>query len=264
LTTNQDERVIVLEQGTADLNHIHVGDQITVDFGELGHDNWQVIGIYTAITPDTITTDLAYVPASALQAVTKKANWATQVVVTAQRTDAAFTTALLETLKQKFDDRGMKVDLFVSRTKLQDRVFAFNQYNIVIGMLLALAVVMGLVGGFALASSLSISVLERTREIGVLRAIGARTPTLMRMFMMEGILQGILSWLVAAPLAWLSAGPVAHQLGQIMLDADLDYTFNTNALVIWLGLVLLIATLAALLPAYNAARISVRQSLSYA
>jgi putative ABC transport system permease protein len=264
LAPEERARVVVLEQGTAELNQITVGEWITIDFGDLGHGEWQVVGIYTAITPDAVTTDLAYVPAAALRQVTKKSNWATQIVVTAQDPSYAATVALLEELKQRLDERGMKVDLFVSRTKLQDRVYAFNQYNIVIGMLLGLAVVMALVGGFALASSLSISVLERTREIGVLRAIGARTPTLMRMFVLEALLQGCLSWLIATPLALLMASPVASRLGQIMLDADLDYTFNTSAVFVWLGMVLTISLLASILPAYNAARISVRQSLSYA
>jgi putative ABC transport system permease protein len=117
---------------------------------------------------------------------------------------------------------------------------------------------MGLMG------ALSISVVERTREIGVMRAIGARSRSIMGMFIMEGVLQGLISWLVAAPLSFLIGYPVARQLGQTMLDIDLDYSYSYGAVLIWLGVILAIAALAATVPARNATRISVRESLAYA
>ena len=111
--------------------------------------------------------------------------------------------------------------------------------------------------------SLSTSVVERTREVGVMRAIGARSLTIMGMFMMEGVLQGLFSWAVAVPLSFLTAGYVAKVLGQTMFDANLDYLYNFNAVLIWLIIILVISTLASILPAYNATRVTVRDSLAY-
>jgi putative ABC transport system permease protein len=88
--------------------------------------------------------------------------------------------------------------------------------------------------------------------------------TIMGMFMMEGVLQGIFSWLVSVPLSFLVAGSVAKTLGQTMFDANLDYQYNVNAVWIWLIIILVISTLASILPAFNATRISVRDSLAYA
>ena len=55
-------------------------------------------------------------------------------------------------------------------------------------LLMAMAVIVGGVGGIALNGMLSISVLERRREIGVLRAIGATPGTIRTLFMFEGLL----------------------------------------------------------------------------
>jgi len=107
-------------------------------------------------------------------------------------------------------------------------------------------------------------VVERTQEIGVLRAIGAKTRTILGMFVMEGVLQGLLSWAAAVPLSLLLARPVADAMGQVMFQTNLDYQYDWWAVGAWLVVVSLVSALASLLPARSAAQVSVRQSLAYA
>jgi putative ABC transport system permease protein len=110
---------------------------------------------------------------------------------------------------------------------------------------------------------LSIGVIERTKEIGVLRAIGARSRTILGIVLMEGVLQGVLSWLLAIPISYLVSPSVAAVLGHTMFGANLDYQYNWLAVGIWLGIVLSISIIASILPARGATRISVRDSLAY-
>jgi putative ABC transport system permease protein len=131
-------------------------------------------------------------------------------------------------------------------------------------MMLALSVIVAVVGGIALMGALSIGVIERTKEIGVLRALGARSRTILSIFVMEGILQGILSWLVAIPISFMASPIMANALGQAMFGASLDYRYNWAALGIWFGIILIISVVASILPARGATRISVRDSLAYA
>ncbi|MFQ5616462.1 MAG: FtsX-like permease family protein, partial [Anaerolineales bacterium] len=250
--------VAVISQETADFNNLAIGDVITIDLGERGDSDWQVIGTFIAIAPDPFTTDPIYVPASAVVNATQRANRASQILIRAARQDAASTEAMMQALSDMYEDRQMGINIFSTRTKAQDREFAFNQYGIVISLLLGLAVVMGLVGGIGLMGALSIGVVERIREIGVLRAIGARSGTIMGMFIMEGVSQGLLSWLAATPLALIVARPVSGALGQAMMEVDLDFAFAYLAVATWLVVILVISTLASILPAYNATRISVR------
>ena len=131
-------------------------------------------------------------------------------------------------------------------------------------MLFGLAIIMAVVGGIGLTGSLSMSVVERTKEIGVMRAIGAKTLVIMGMFILEGILQGLISWAAAVPLSFLLGRPLANVVGKAMFDVALDYQYNTQAVFIWLGLVIVISILASVMPARNATTISVRESLAYA
>jgi putative ABC transport system permease protein len=126
-----------------------------------------------------------------------------------------------------------------------------------------LAIIVAFVGGIGLMGSLSISVVERTREIGVMRAIGARSRTIMGMFVLEAVLQGIFSWLIAVPISIVAAASLSQILGQAMFDANLDYQYDYAAVLIWLIIILVISTLASILPARSATQISVRESLAY-
>jgi len=69
---------------------------------------------------------------------------------------------------------------------------------------------------------------------------------------------------VAVPVSFLASQPVAAGLGQAMFSATLDFQYNWGAVGLWLVLILGIATLASVLPARNATRIRVRESLAYA
>ncbi len=58
-----------------------------------------------------------------------------------------------------------------------------------------------LVGGLGLAGTMSMNVLERTREIGVMRAVGASDGAVLRVILVEGLLMAGLSWFLAIFLA---------------------------------------------------------------
>jgi putative ABC transport system permease protein len=81
---------------------------------------------------------------------------------------------------------------------------------------------------------------------------------------MEGLLQGLFSWVIAVPLSFALGSYMAKTLGLVMFSTSLDYQYNYTAVFIWLIVILIISTLASILPARNATRISVRASLAYA
>jgi putative ABC transport system permease protein len=256
-----DDRVIVMGKETADDNQIQLGDVVTLDLGELGEDDWQVVGLYQVIFGGGFATDSIYAPQDAVFAATKKYNKGGRLFVRTRFHSQDDIEAVTNQLKDLYRARNM--DVFISQTAYEERQFADSQFNIVIGMLLALAVIVALVGGIGLMGSLSISVVERTREIGVMRAIGAGSGTMMGMFVMEGVLQGLLSWAMAVPVSFILGKRLANALGQTMFEANLDFAYNFEAVLIWLVIILMISTLASILPARNATVISVRESLAY-
>jgi putative ABC transport system permease protein len=206
--------------------------------------------------------DTIYAPQEMLFKIAKKYNQASLVEIRTTSHDKAFTTALTKDLKDTFEGHNLKVSS--SQTQADLRATNEWQFSIVTSMLLSLSIIVAVVGAISLMGVLSIGVIERTKEIGVLRAIGARSRTILSIFVMEGILQGLLSWLIAVPISILVSPTAANAMGHAMFGATLDYQYNWPAVVVWLGIILVISVLASILPARSATHISVRDSLAYA
>ena len=126
-----------------------------------------------------------------------------------------------------------------------------------------MALLIALVGGLGMTSTMSINVFERTREIGVMRAIGASSGAIMRLVLVEGMLIGVISWILGAILAYPIAKILGYAVGVSMLKSPLKFVFALDGLLVWLALMLVISVLASALPARNATRLTVREVLAY-
>jgi putative ABC transport system permease protein len=124
-------------------------------------------------------------------------------------------------------------------------------------------VLTAIVGAMGLTGTMSMNVLERTREIGIMRAIGADDRAVMRTVIAEGIFIGTISFglgiFLSIPFTYLLSTIVSLAVFQTPIDVIFTYT----GYAIWLGLVLALSALASLLPARNAARLTIREVLAY-
>jgi ABC-type lipoprotein release transport system permease subunit len=119
------------------------------------------------------------------------------------------------------------------------------------------------VGSIGLMSALSINVVERTREIGARRAIGATAATMVGVFVVGGVPVGALSWLLAFPLSAPAACALSSVVGQAIVQIPLDSAYSATGAPLWLLIVVLLSTLASLAPALRATRVSVCEWLAY-
>jgi putative ABC transport system permease protein len=137
-----------------------------------------------------------------------------------------------------------------------------NQFNFLIVLLAIMAILIAAVGSIALSGALSLSVMERRREIGVMRAIGASSWTIFRLFIGEGIILGWLSWLIAVPLV-IPAGRIMVQAVGNAFQFEMLFKFTPMGMILWFFIITILSILASWLPARGATHISVRESLAY-
>ncbi|ESS72800.1 hypothetical protein MGMO_45c00320 [Methyloglobulus morosus KoM1] len=261
--TDNAQKVLVLNAETAELNGIAVGDGIKVSLLGQPNTEWHVIGLYRWFAGSGYAVEPVYVPLSAVQTMTQSRQNCSFALVSATINSLSEEKAYADALKETFQGQGIKLDVYTTIAKLEQRQYAKNQFRPITSMLLGLAALIAAVGAIGLSGILAIGVLQRTREIGVLRAIGASTGAVFKLFMLEGFFHGLMAWLLSVPIAYCVAEPLSRKLGEIMLGIQLDFTFSSLAVWIWLGLVNLLVFLASYWPARHATRIVVRSSLSY-
>ena len=134
---------------------------------------------------------------------------------------------------------------------------------ILVGVILLIASTIGIVGLIGLGSTMSTNVIERTREFGVMKAIGAPGSTIRRLVVFEGIFIAAVSCVVAAipviALTWV----IGAGLGNLFLSTPIPFEVSVLGVTIWIIVVIAGAALATLRPASQASRLTVREALAY-
>jgi putative ABC transport system permease protein len=133
---------------------------------------------------------------------------------------------------------------------------------ILVRSLVSIAFTFALVGILALATAIGTSVLERTREIGVMKTLGANRRRLLAIFLREGLVTGAISWVVAFAFALPLTAKIERVLGEMAFQVPLPFVVSPVALGSWFFLVCAFSLLAAWLPARRAAAITVREALA--
>jgi putative ABC transport system permease protein len=163
-------------------------------------------------------------------------------------------------LERRFTDLGLLVAGVQGQARMSD-AFA-SQLGILVTFLVIMAVILATVGVIGLIGTMIINVLESTREIGVMRAVGASHGSIFRVFVTEGFVIGVLSWaggvVLSFPMSWALV-----QLLQTAIGVPLTYSFSWPTVGLWLVVVSAISSAASLLPAYRASQVSVRDAIAY-
>lgn len=138
-----------------------------------------------------------------------------------------------------------------------------NHMGPLVTILLAIALAMGVVGFIGLASTMGSNILDRTREFGVMHAIGAQPKAVRQVVVAEGLILGVASCLVAILPALGLTALLGAVLGRLFMDAPLPYRISLLAVGIWVVLSTFGAALATDAAASRASRITVREALAY-
>jgi putative ABC transport system permease protein len=253
----QDGHALLLNQKLARDLGLTVGDEIELDLGEDGTSTWTIVGLIFDLINNQST---AYVHTDTLNLEMHQVGRASLARIRAVDGSPAAQTALVEDLRQRFEDLG--VGLAVAQTSFEDQEAAEAQFSILTTILMTMTVVMAAVGSIGLSGTLSINVIERRREIGVMRAVGASSRDVGLVFMGEGLLLGVVSWAQAVPLSMLAGRPFVLAIGDIIQFPG-RYQLAVSGFWVWLGIVLVLSLAASWLPARRATRISVNASLAY-
>jgi putative ABC transport system permease protein len=253
-----DEQAVALAEGILDkFPDLEAGDslRLKVDGREA---DWTVVGIFEFTSQQGM---IAYGTYEYISQLTDLPNRSVSFRIVTDEHGAAYQETVSQQLDQHFRDLNYHVR--EARTGKSTLQTASESLDILVAFLLVMAVLTALVGSMGLAGSMSMNVLERTREIGVMRSIGADDREVVRTVVVEGVVIGGLSWLMAVLLAFPITYLLSYILSLAIFNSMIDVRFTLAGFGLWLLVVLALSALASALPARNAARLTIREVLAY-
>jgi len=252
-----DEYAVVLNATVAkDELDVAVGDTITLKMD--GRERpWQVVGMVGADAQGP----KIYMNRRVFGYENRIPGRANSVQVITEAHDLLGQTTMEAALLRHFEKLGYAVRATHSSQTLN----AQNglMFDIIVGFLILNAVLLGAVGSLGLSTTMGINMLERIREIGVLRAIGASNAAIRRIVLLEGLVIATFSWIIGFALSFPVARIMSEEIGVALLDTPLSFTYALPAAILWFFALLVLAVIASLGPARGAVRLTIREVLAY-
>jgi putative ABC transport system permease protein len=250
------ERVAVIERNIAQLVGVDVGGRVRLETAA-GDADFRILGI--AKNQQENGTAL-YVPLTTTRALLGQPAGASAYWIKTESPDQAFVDRTTSLLEDRLAALGYEVTSEIKYVAERDEIAANSSLTTPIAVLGFLIVAMSMVG---LANAITTNVLERTREIGILRSIGARARDIRRIFTTEGVALALTGWLLGIPLGYALTRLLVWLVWQVV-DVRLPVVFPPwNILIALIGTVAL-ALLVLFLPVRRAVRFRPGDALRYA
>jgi putative ABC transport system permease protein len=252
-----DGRAILLNNRIAIDEGFQVGDEIELTIN--GREStWRVVGLILNINNDFHDN---FVPLKALGQVAGNANRGALVMVKSEKHGLQAEEKLIDNLRETYAAQHIEATYFTGAEEFERQQLA--AFDVLVYLMLTMAILSAVVGCAGLMSTMAINVVERAREIGMMRAIGASSLTIVGIFVVEGILIGVLSWLFATPFSYPASRVFSNVIGVALMDLPLDFSYSMGGVGLWFSIVMGLSALASLWPALRATRVSVREALAY-
>ncbi len=251
-----DENALVVTHMLADHEPaLAVGNKVIIDVdGRVT--TWEVVGMVRQIGPN-----LAYANQRYFARLTEVDALTNNVRVVADEHDADTQATKLQAIEAALLGEGLNVA--DANTSQDGRQVLVDHLYIIVTLLMLMAALVAAVGGLGLASTMSLNVLERRSEIGVMRAVGATSLKVLQVVLVEGLFIGLLSWALAIVLSLPLTRVIGNVTGQIFIEAPLVIAYSWFGVVTWLGMVLVLTAVASSLPALSATELPVSEVLAY-
>jgi len=182
-------------------------------------------------------------------------------VLIAYRSECSDMRANSSKLEQWFQSKNYPVSLVFRKDNYKDRVI--DHLVVITTMLIMVTLLLIIVGGLGLITTMGINIMERIRELAIIRAIGVTNRKVYQIILTEGFVIGILSWVMSVILSI----PVSYYLGNkfftIFFETTLNFNMSVVGVVLWLAIIVVFSSVAVLVPARNATKQSVAEGLSY-
>jgi len=233
------------------------GDQLRLDVN--GREEvWTIVGTFQYMGMDELFTYANY---EYVAEVLNETHHASSFRITTTGNTPADQERVAGLLDQHFRDLGFQIKKVEAGGTTS--ASAVELLGIITQVLLVMALMTALVGIIGLTGTMSMNVMDRTREIGVMRAIGAYNAVIGRLVVVEGLIIGLISYVLASILSIPISMVLSNAITMAIFKSPAEFALAPEGFLIWLVVIILLAVLASLVPARNATRLTIREVLAY-
>jgi putative ABC transport system permease protein len=258
LTTGDENAIVIGNHLINIFPDLKVGDWLTIKINNK-ETKWHIVGIYN-ITGN-LSPPLLYANYEYLSRLVGQPGQVYSVRVLTNQHDVITQRRISDQLQALYKARGIGVgSTQLAAEFIRDQQ---SQTDVLVYFMLVMAAMIAIVGGLGLMGTMSINVLERTREIGVMRAIGASNGDIQGIVIVEGMVIGLISWAISILLSIPITAILCFGVGMAILTAPMPAVYGATGIIAWLIFTLVLATIASALPARRASRLTVRDTLAY-
>ena len=255
LTPGDKNALVITSSILKDETDIQVGQDITLKIDDRER-TFQVVGVALGERGET-----AYASIDYIAPLLHSKNNSNNLLIKLDPAAGINPSVLLTDLETYFNENHY--DIVSMKTTDENKNATLGTFDSILSLLVMMAIMLAIVGGLGLMGTMSINVIERTREIGIMRSIGASNREVIQVFMIEGLAIGLVSCLFAIPLSIPISNAIASPIGKIMSNSSWSGVFNPSGVFLWVLIVLILSVLANYLPARSASQLTVREVLAY-
>ncbi len=255
-----DQKALTVSDSIWDLYpDLQPGDTLRLNVQGRWEDDWMVVGVFRFSTP--LGDTLAYANYDMISDLFNTPDKASSYRVVTELHTLEGQERVGKRLDQHLRAQGFHLhDVEVGEVTREQNS---QGINILVIFLLIMALLTATVGSIGLTGTMGMNVLERTREIGVMRAIGAVDLAIIKLVVVEGVLIGLISWFLAVIFSFPISYLLLSIISKAMINSPMPLAFTLLGFAIWLVVVVALSVIASMLPARNAARLTIREVLAY-
>jgi len=255
-----EKKAMVVSDGIyANYPDLQPGDKLIVQISGNQDEEWEVVGIYRFI--NMLGDPMAYADYDYVASKVNLSNQANSFRVIIDPAEGDSMQTIIQRIDHHLENRGYTVATILDGGTMREN--AGTGVNILVIFLLIMALLTAFVGSIGLMGTMSINVLERTREIGVMRTIGAVDLVIMQSVIIEGLVIGLITWFLAIFLSYPISKALLDIIGQAMAGSTFALIVTPFGVVLWLAAVIVLSIIASVMPARNAARLTINEVLAY-
>ena len=253
--SNEGTKEVVLNQ-LARTSGMKIGDEISLSL-EDRPTTWKIIGF----SEDVGSSAAAYVSIQTFEKLNESTDKIKMIRIGYVDRSKDYAAAKNREIDRLLEESHISVSSTTPVWLLHNAVAA--HMKVLVNALVAMAILMAVVGTLGLTSTISMNVLERIREIGVMRAVGATPKKIRSLIISEGLTIGVLSIVLAFIVSIGISYFMGEFIGHISFRTPLTLTISLTGILIWILIVTVGSYLATILPAKRANIVTTREALSY-